>query len=38
MFAYHLGLFHMPETSTVLIGMTLLVALAVSLGYLTRVA
>lgn len=38
MLAYHMGLFQMPETSTVLIGMMLLVALVDGLSYLTRVA
>jgi len=36
MLSYHLGLFHMRETSTVLIGMILLVALVDALSYLAR--
>ena len=36
MLSYHLGLFQMPETSTVLIGMIALVALVDALSYLSR--
>jgi phosphonate transport system permease protein len=36
MLSYHLGLFHMRETSTVLIGMILLVGLVDALSYLAR--
>ncbi len=36
MLSYHLGLFQMRETSTVLIGMVLLVALVDALSYLAR--
>jgi phosphonate transport system permease protein len=38
MLAFHMGLFQMPETSTVLIGMMLLVALVDGLSYLTRIS
>lgn len=38
MLSFHLGLFQMPETSTVLIAMLVLVALVDALSYLTRVA
>ena len=36
MLAYHLGLFQMRETSTVLIGMVALVALVDGLSFLAR--
>jgi phosphonate transport system permease protein len=36
MLSYHLGLFQMHETSTVLIGMIALVALVDGLSYLSR--
>ena len=36
MLSYHLGLFQMRETSTVLLGMIALVALVDSLSYLSR--
>ena len=36
MLAYHLGLFHMHETSTVLLGMLVLVALVDGLSFLAR--
>ncbi|MGZ8522381.1 MAG: phosphonate ABC transporter, permease protein PhnE, partial [Candidatus Binatia bacterium] len=36
MLAFHMGLFHMRETSSVLIAMLMLVALVDLLSYLTR--
>jgi phosphonate transport system permease protein len=38
MLAFHLGLFHMPETSAILLSMLLLVLLVDALSYAARAA